>query len=1347
MNTRSTALRAIALACLLTPATAVADPVDLLAGDVVINGGTTVNVPGSQASPWTINATLFVGDSSQGTLNIIGGVVNSNSSVIGNTATGEGAVTVSGKGAVWTAAKGSSGRLTVGSAGKASLTIQAGGRVEATGNASVNLGLAPSTSTGLVTITGQGSTLSVSNALGIAGGALRVENGGTLAAQTASLANSGTLLVTGSGSSLTLGNNIFISNNATFTLADGGGAKTFRGWIGDSASAGTSSVIVKEGATWTLDEKLSPRPDTHSILTVGRRAHGELLIESGGKVTGLRATIGGERETAVTDVTGVATVTGPGSLLKMDQDISVGDLGTGTLSILQGGNVISGTGVIGATATAKGAMSVSGAGSLWGITGTLTNGVAGSGTLSIADGGRVTATRDITNDGSITLQGNASSLATDGALVIGSTKTAELTADGGATISSKQGKLGSTAAGSAALSGGARWDVTDNLWVGESARGTLSLSSGAQLTSGSINDQMGRNASALNSIITLTGKDPVSGTPTKWTRGSQPLYMGLAGGGNRIEIRDGAQLMSAGQVALNFQAGGTGNTLLVSGEGSLFHTDRDLTIGYLGRDNALIVEAGAKAEAATGQIGGSTSVNNTGRVSGRSAGGTASAWEIGGQLFVGNTASSGNRLEVLGGGQVRARQASIGAGAASANNAVVVEGAGSLLAVGKLASADPRSFVVGDSASGSSLTVSGGGAAEAHGGLTIGRQLGANANRVTLTDEGSRLVVENGFAVGRNGAGNTAAVSGGALLDTTGSAWIGAASGSPATGNSVSVDGATSRWHLGGDLNIGSALAPLSDGVEDTPLPVTPAAAAGNTLRISGGARVSQTGGATVIGGGGNLLDVGAASAFSTDGAVSLGSGSRLSLGPSARVSGGGFAMAAGSQLDVFAQEGNSSLLSFGGTAALGGTLSALIDGRSSLTHRFLVLEADTVQGRFDSAVLNDYSANLDWLVLYTPQDVFLQLDAVIEDVDGLNENQSNVAESLDDFFNRGGALPPSFIPILNLTGDRLGQALSQLSGEVGASGGAAAAASANTSFLRSMLDHATPDCDRRRADDPQKRCEHAAWAAGFGSTAKLPGNDVKGSHDTTATTTGIATGWDYARGDVRVGVALAGGGTGWDLDGSGMGSGDATFLQLGAYGTRQLGRAYASLAGAYALQAMNTTRRVTALESETLDADLIANALAGRGEAGYRFGAADGLGLTPYAALQGQAIRLPGYDESGTLGSGTYALSFNDTTTTAVRSELGLGLDLSGDAAQFTARAAWAHDWLNDAYARAGFQSLPGTRFIVNGAEAPANLALVSLSADVEVARNTSLTARLDGEFGDRYQSYAGTLALTYAW
>jgi hypothetical protein len=70
----------------------------------------------------------------------------------------------------------------------------------------------------------------------------------------------------------------------------------------------------------------------------------------------------------------------------------------------------------------------------------------------------------------------------------------------------------------------------------------------------------------------------------------------------------------------------------------------------------------------------------------------------------------------------------------------------------------------------------------------------------------------------------------------------------------------------------------------------------------------------------------------------------------------------------------------------------------------------------------------------------------------GLSQNQQNVANALNGFFNNGGALPPGFLPIFGLTGSNLGNALSQLSGEA-ATGGQQVGFQMGNQFLGMMLD------------------------------------------------------------------------------------------------------------------------------------------------------------------------------------------------------------------------------------------------------------------------------------------------------
>jgi uncharacterized protein YhjY with autotransporter beta-barrel domain len=75
------------------------------------------------------------------------------------------------------------------------------------------------------------------------------------------------------------------------------------------------------------------------------------------------------------------------------------------------------------------------------------------------------------------------------------------------------------------------------------------------------------------------------------------------------------------------------------------------------------------------------------------------------------------------------------------------------------------------------------------------------------------------------------------------------------------------------------------------------------------------------------------------------------------------------------------------------------------------------------------------------------------------------------------------------------------------------------------------------------------------------------------------------------------------------------------------------------------------------LTADFKAQSFGGRVETGYRFGVPV-VGVTPYAAVQAQSFRTPGYSEVDVNGGG-FGLAYNSRTGTDTRSELGSRFDL----------------------------------------------------------------------------------------
>ncbi len=134
-------------------------------GEVTVNGS---------GSTWINSDDLRIGDSGNGTLNIIGGAVSNTKGYIGAGTSGTGIVTVDGSGSTWT----NSGDLDVGSYGNGTLNITGGGTVS---NDNRGLIAYDSGSTSVVTVDSAGSTWTNSDNLYVGAygnGTLNITDGG-----------------------------------------------------------------------------------------------------------------------------------------------------------------------------------------------------------------------------------------------------------------------------------------------------------------------------------------------------------------------------------------------------------------------------------------------------------------------------------------------------------------------------------------------------------------------------------------------------------------------------------------------------------------------------------------------------------------------------------------------------------------------------------------------------------------------------------------------------------------------------------------------------------------------------------------------------------------------------------------------------------------------------------------------------------------------------------------------------------------------------------------------------------------------------------------------------------------
>jgi len=408
--------------------------------------------------------------------------------------------------------------------------------------------------------------------------------------------------------------------------------------------------------------------------------------------------------------------------------------------------------------------------------------------------------------------------------------------------------------------------------------------------------------------------------------------------------------------------------------------------------------------------------------------------------------------------------------------------------------------------------------------------------------------------------------------------------------------------------------------------------------------------------------------------------------------------------------------------------------------------------------------------------------------------NQLNVGHAIDNFFNNGGALPPAFLSLFNLTGGNLTNALNQLSGEP-ATGAQKVAFQLTNQFLDLMIDPFVDGrCGIGRTDQPPLGfagdCEArpsalgfaperetmppaialayasvlkepraplapvyeprwTAWAGAYGGSNRTTGDiAITGSHDLSASTVGGAAGLDYhLTPNTVVGFALGGGGTNWSLS-QGLGGGKSDAFQAGLYGATRWGPAYLAADFAFTNHWMSTDR--LAVFGDHLTADFNAQSYGGRLEGGYRFATIYG-GLTPYAAIQAQSFHTPGFTETDAIANG-FGLAFGSRDATDTRSELGTRFDrvlavYSNAVLALRGRVAWAHDWVSDATLLPVFQALPGASFIVNGATLPKNSALTSAGAELRLANGVTLLAKFDGEFASHSSTYGGTGTLRYRW
>ena len=483
----------------------------------------------------------------------------------------------------------------------------------------------------------------------------------------------------------------------------------------------------------------------------------------------------------------------------------------------------------------------------------------------------------------------------------------------------------------------------------------------------------------------------------------------------------------------------------------------------------------------------------------------------------------------------------------------------------------------------------------------------------------------------------------------------------------------------------------------------------------------------------------------------------------------GNLTMGAKSTYQAEIQGTSSDRINVTGTASLAGTLKlSWLSGSYTFGTSYTLVSAQGGLGgtRFSTVDSSSaFGAGIAIDVTYTANDLLISLSPKsLADLVAAPSNAHAVAGGLDRAV-AGGADVSALFAIYNLPAASIPAAVNQLSGEVHTAAPAMAFSAADQ-FLRAMLDPfaagrgaagqpaglaafsalAPKGPAATEVSQPLQAPRYSVWGAAFGGSGRADGSARIGSARRDLDDAHLAAGADLqiAPGSM-VGFALSGGSAKASLAG-GLGKAEADIFQAGLYGTARLGSVNLAAALGYGVLDTEVKRSVPLLGS-ALSSSYTTTAWSGRLQASAALANWGDFTLSPLAALQAVQASSPARVEASWTGANAVALALAKRTDLTSRSELGLQLDygsaLGGRALAGYLRASWAHYYQRDASLSASLTGLAGSGFVIEGARAPRNSALLAAGLDFKLGPSVTIGAHLDGEISDSAQRIGGQARL----
>ncbi len=136
---------------------------------------------------------------------------------------------------------------------------------------------------------------------------------------------------------------------------------------------------------------------------------------------------------------------------------------------------------------------------------------------------------------------------------------------------------------------------------------------------------------------------------------------------------------------------------------------------------------------------------------------------------------------------------------------------------------------------------------------------------------------------------------------------------------------------------------------------------------------------------------------------------------------------------------------------------------------------------------------------------------------------------------------------------------------------------------------------------------------------------------------------------------------------------------------------------------------------------------------------------VTPFARFQTSSINQAAFNE---WGANSLSLNVAQQTTTSVRTTLGAELEGTIGDVDLGLRLGWLHEYADTTRpVTAAFAGAPSAGFTVYGATPRRDAAVIGFQASTEVAEETHIFLRYDGDIGSGTDNHALTAGLRMSW